>query len=38
MAGDSISAIAATMWPPNGTFNCDKNEVAAMNVTALIEP
>jgi len=38
IAGDSMSAIAATMCPPLLMPSCVRNDVAAMNVTADTEP
>ena len=38
IAGDSMSAIAATMCPPDVMPSCPRKEVAAMKVTAETEP
>ena len=38
MAGDSMSAIAATIQPLKVTPRCVSSDVAAMKVTALTEP
>ena len=38
MAGDSIRAIAAAMWPPWGMLWVSRNCTAVTKVTALTEP
>ena len=38
IAGDSMSAMAATMWPENSTPRWVRNPQAVMKVTALTEP
>ncbi len=38
MAGDSIKAMAATMWPENGMSRALRKAAAVMKVTALTEP
>ena len=38
MAGDSMSAIAAAIWPPNAMPYCSRDWVAVIKVTALTDP